>query len=195
MAVERFEKIKGLLTDSALDLSLRYRFAAGGRRAELEQQQARFSIEQVKSKRKIFEEYEKSRQTTELRSKIEKARSDELRAKAVMELREGPLNRQRTPNQKNRLSASQTKVLGLLDQALAIDGNVQSMLEQLSKNAKSDAGLQKDITDGANQLEAIVDRAEDERAVGSFARLKESVERQSQPKRKYRPPISKTKDK
>ena len=63
------------------------------------------------------------------------------------------------------------------------------MLERLSKNAKSDAGLQKEITDGANQLEAIVDRAEDERAVGSLTRLKESVERQAQPKRKSRLPF------
>jgi hypothetical protein len=192
-AAKRFDTIKRLLTPSASDLSLRYRFEVGGLRAELEARRAGFSIEQAVSKRKVLEEYEKDKQTKELRSKIEIARSEELRAKAVLEL--GPLNRPRVAVQKDRLTTSQSRLLGLIDEALSIDGKVQAMIEELSKNTKSDPGLQKEITDRANQLEAIVDRAEDERAVGSFIRLKESVERQSQPKRKSRLPLRRTTNK
>ena len=116
-AVKRFDTIKRLLTDSASDLSLRFRFEVGGLRAELEERRAGFAIEQVESKRKVLKEYEKDKQTNELRSKIEKARSEELRAKAVLELGDGMLNHLRTAIQKNRFNPSQTRLLGLLDQA------------------------------------------------------------------------------
>jgi hypothetical protein len=192
MAIERFEKIKGLLKDSASHLSLRYRFEVGGLRAELEQRRAGFAIEQVKSKRQVFEEYEKNRQTTELRSKIELARSDELRAKASMELGEALINRSRPMGGKNALSRSQVRVLELLNQALVMDGKVRAMLDQLSKNAKLDAGLQKEIAESTNKLEAIVDRAEDELTVGSLGALKESIERASRPPRRFRLPFSGT---
>ena len=92
-AAKRFDTIRRLLTDSASDLSLRFRFEVGGRCAELEEQRARFSVEQIASKRKVLEDFEKGKQTNLLRSKIEEARSDELRAKADMELREGWLKR------------------------------------------------------------------------------------------------------
>jgi hypothetical protein len=56
------------------------------------------------------------------------------------------------------------KLLGLLDHALAVDERIRSKLVNLRKNGKTYVGLQKEITELTNQLEAAVDRAETEDA-------------------------------
>ena len=94
--------------------------------------------------------------TKELKSEIEKCRSGELAAKANWVLQEGRLKRSGAASKKGELPGPEKTVLGSLDQAFAIDGAIRGKLEQLSKSGKTDAGLQKEIADATNQLEAVM---------------------------------------
>jgi chromosome segregation ATPase len=170
VADERLEKIKKLFEKSAAGVDIEYRFEVGRLIAELDEKRAGFSIEQAKSKLKVLREYEKDKRTKDLKSEIERASSNELAAKAQLTLTEAQLRRSRRPGRE--LSESEKKLLGLLEQALAVDERVRGKLEELRKNGKTDAGLQKEITKLTNQLEAAVDRAEAEDARARFEALK-----------------------
>jgi hypothetical protein len=175
VADERFERIKKLFEKSAVGVDLEYRFEAGRFIAELEGKKAGFAIEQAKFKLKVLREYEKDKRTKELKAEILGAKSKELVAQADLTLAEAPLRRPRRGGKE--LSDSQKKLLGLLDRALAVDEAVRRKLEELSTNGKTDAGLQTEITELANQLEAAVDRAEAEDALVRFDAVKSAVGR------------------
>ena len=175
VAEERFERIKKLFEKSATGVDLEYRFKVGRFIAELEERKAGISIEQAKSKLKVLREYEKGMRTRVLKAEIERAGSEELVAKAKRSSAEAALRRSRTTGRE--LSESEKRLLGLLDQSLAVDEVVRGKLEELRKNGKTDAGLQKIITELANQLEAAVDRAEAEDARARFDALKSAVGR------------------
>ncbi len=173
VAEERIERIKKLFEKSAVGVDIEYRIEVGRFIAELDERRAGLSIEQAQSKLKVLREYEKEKRTKELKAEIERAGSNELAAKASWVLAESALKRPRRGGKD--LSDSQKKLLGLLDRALAVDLAVRGKLEELSKNGKTDAGLQKEITDLTNQLEAAVDRAEAEDALMRFDAVKSAV--------------------
>ncbi len=175
VADERFERIKKLFERSAVGVDLEYRFEAGRFIAELEKKKAGFAIEQAKFKLKVLREYEKDKRTKELKAEIAGAESKELVAKVDLNLAEAAIRRPRRGGKE--LSDSQKRLVGLLDRALAVDTAVRSKLEELGKNGKTDAGLEKEITELANQLEAAIDRAEAEDAIIRFDALKSAVER------------------
>jgi hypothetical protein len=172
---ERFEQNKNLPVESASSLVRQYDLEARRLIAELEEKKAGFAIEQAESKLKILKEYEKEKRTKELQAEIERSRSDELRAKAEIGQAEAELKRSRRP--KPEPSESQKQALALLEQAFAFDETIQGKLAQLAKNGKIDAGLQKEIADSTNQLEATLDRAEADSAIARFDALKQQFGR------------------
>jgi hypothetical protein len=67
--------------------------------------------------------------------------------------------------------------IALLDRAIPIEEQAHTRLDQLVKEGKSSDVLQKEVRDLANQLGAIVDRAEAAKAAADFARLKPRIQR------------------
>ncbi len=178
-AIERCAKIKELSKGSASDLELEDRFEDGRVASELEQERAQFAIDLAKSKLFVLKTFKKHQRTMELKAEIERASSNELAAKAGLSLAEAQLKRSRKAG--GELSESKKKLLGLLDQALAVDEGIRGKLVELRKNGKTDAGLQKEITELTNQLEAAVDRAEAEDARARFDAVKNAVGRAAAP--------------
>ena len=114
-ADQRYKKIMPLLDKSAVSVGLEARFIAGRTVAELGRKKAGFSIEQAQARLIVLKEYQKDKHVKELRSAIEKARSQELAAKASVDLELAKLSRQRRANPE--LSASQKNALDLLGKA------------------------------------------------------------------------------
>ena len=158
LAAERYKKIKPLLDKSATSVDLDYRLMPGKALAQLGLERARFSVEQMMQRLKILREYEKNRRVNELRSAVEKARSDELARNASMELEQGKLKRLDRPNPEP--SAAQKGALDLLGKALGIEGEIRDTLDRLARNGKPDAELQTATTKAIGELEKVIDQAE-----------------------------------
>ena len=137
-AIERCAKIKELSKNSASDLELEDRFEEGRVASELEQQRAEIAIDLAKSKLLVLKTFTKHQRTTELKSQIERARSNELAVKAELTLAEAQLRRARGAGRE--LSEPEKKLLGLLDQALAVDQGIRAKLEKLRKNGRTRRG-------------------------------------------------------
>jgi hypothetical protein len=174
-ARERFKKIKSLSTGSVSDLRLELRFEAGSLVAELEVERAGLALEQAKSRLKVLNEYEKPKRTSDLKAAIYMARSNELGARVELGLVQESLSRSRKRIERTKLSAREKTVIALVDQACSIDGTVRGKLEQFERTGKADATLQKEITESTNQLEAVINRAESERAAALIDVLKKAM--------------------
>jgi hypothetical protein len=177
MAMERFEKIKGLSDGSATDLELEYNFGAGEVVAKLSEQRARFAMEQATSRLTVLKEYEAPRRTKELRAGIERARADELAKQAALELEQGKLRQLKRRSEQKDLPARDQKLLASLDRAFSIDSSIRAKVDLLVRNGKIDAGIQKEIQELANQLESEVDRAESGSAEARFDDFKKKIGR------------------
>ena len=188
-AGERLEKFRRLSSGSASDLMFEYQFQAAGFIAELEQKRAKFAIEQAASNLKVLMEYTKEKRTKELMSAIEKARSEELAAKAVSQLEEGRLVELRGRSKSGARPESKKKAIDAINQALAIDVAIRAKLEELTQNGKIDVGLQKEIADSTNRLGIMIENAENERSLAGFDRLKAEIDRATEPRPLFRLPF------
>jgi hypothetical protein len=197
VAIERLEKIKRLSTGSAPDLELEYRFENGGVVAGLEQNRARFGVELAASQLRLLKEFSKHQRSMELESKVKRALSEELAKRAELQMEQGKLNVLKREAQNKDVRSGDAELLRLfaaplrsIDEAISIDGNVRGKLEQLAKSGKSDAGVQKEIRDSTNQLEALIDRAEVTGALSRFEYVKKSIEHTTGQRLRARTPSS-----
>ncbi len=117
------------------------------------------------------------KRTKELKSEIERARSGELAKQATLELEQGKLSHLKQATKKKDIPAREQKLLASLEHAFSIDATIRAKLEQVAKNGKIDAAVQKEIQDLANQLESGLDRAESGRAQARFDDLKKQIRR------------------
>ena len=95
-ASKRYARFKQVKTGSAADLVRGWQFEVGETIARLEQKRARFALEQAQSKLKVLLEYEHGKNVRELRSAVEKARSDELARQASQDLEHAKLDETRS---------------------------------------------------------------------------------------------------
>ncbi len=188
-AGERLEKFRRHATGTASDLFFEYQFQAAGAVAELEWKRATFVLEQAGSKRKVLTDYTKSKRTKELRAALEKARSEELMAKAVSASEEGKHAKLRDGSKGGTLPDSKKKAMLALEEALATELAIRAKIEQLGQSGKIDAGLQKEIADSTNQLGGIVENAEGECALVALDKLKVEIERAAERKQRFRLPF------
>jgi hypothetical protein len=156
---------------------LGYKYEDGITIAELGQHRAQLAVEMVNSKQKEWLALTKIQRLKELMSKIEKARSDELRFQAALHLEEGKRRGMQGQSKLKDIPAAEKRLLALLDETVSIDAAIRGKLEQLTKNGSTGAGLQKEILESTNRLESVVERAEIERAAARFDKLKDEIHR------------------
>jgi hypothetical protein len=176
-AIERCAKVKTLSKNSASDIEIEDRLEDGRVVSELEQQRAEIGIAQAKSKLLVLKTFTKHQRTKELKSAIERTGANELEKQIRMRQEKAKLELMRTQGQKKDLRAEDARALEWLDQAISIDGDLRGKLGRLIKNGKSDGVLQKEIADSTNQMEAVIDRAEAEHALGRFDAVKDAIRR------------------
>jgi hypothetical protein len=186
LAKERLAKIRQASRGSAGDLSLEYTFADRLSMAQLQEQKAKFALEAAESKLKVLLDYTQPKRLKELQAAVEKAHSDELAKQAAWEIEKAKLERLQKAGEPQQLSVGRNRVLALLDQAIPIDEQVRTKLEQLIKNGKPDDPLQKEIRDLTNQLQALLYQAEEEQAAARFdqwkPRIQQAARRAAAPK-------------
>jgi len=148
--------------------------------AELEEKKAGFLAEEAESKRKVLIEYTKPRQIKQLRSEVEKARSDEAAKRVTWQIEQSKLKRMQQMIKARELAASATKArnphdrqaLAALDRAIPVQKQLRAKLEQLAKAGKPDDPLRQEIQSLTNQLQALVDQAEIERTAALFDKIR-----------------------
>jgi hypothetical protein len=159
-AKERLNEIKKASRESTVDILMEY---DAERRVTAEQwaeQAARFVLEQAKSKKRVLVEYTKAFTIQQLRSNVEKARSEELAANATWELESAKVKQLERDAAANRPPTDAKQVLVLLDQAIAFAERIRGMVAQLNGDGKHDESIQKEMDDATSRLRAIVEEAD-----------------------------------
>jgi hypothetical protein len=181
-ARERRAKIKQVRTGSAGDLARGWQFESGEVVAQFQEKKARFALEQAQSKLKVLCEYQGPQTERELKSRIEKARSDELARRATSELEQSKLiklKRMKDPPQiRGKLTEQRIRALASLERAIPIEEQLSARLEQIKDGGQPDDSLGKEITELARQLQEIVDTVQGEEAAAALTRLKSRLRRQ-----------------
>jgi hypothetical protein len=148
--------------------------------AELQEKKAGYVLEQAESKRKVLLEYTNGFRSRELRAQVEKARSEELHAKATRELEAFRLNKLQQTQKEGELAAGRARsrdphdrqALTALDRAIPVEEQLRAKLERADKSSTTDSQRQQEIQNLSNQLRALVDQADIERSAARFDALK-----------------------
>jgi len=183
IAKDRLVQIKQTSQGSTSDIANEFRFNDQVVIAELEVTNAGFAIEQAESKLKVLLEYTKPKRVNELRSNVEKARSDELAKRATWSLEQSRLQALqrmidgRAPGARGKKARDllDRQALVSLDRAIPIEEQIRTKLELLTKSGRPDDPLRNEIQDLTNQLQALVDQAEIERSGARFDKLKTRI--------------------
>ena len=179
-AREHYAKIKQVSTGSAADLAAEWQLEAAETSAVFKQKMARYSLENAQSKLKVLLEYEKHKNELELRSGIEKARSDELARRATWELEQSKLKQmQNLARSQGRLDAGRKRILALLHQAIAVEEPLSTRLDKTGPGNQPDDAFRKEITDLTTRLRELVDRAQGEADAAALSDLKSRLHRAS----------------
>ena len=166
IAEERLARIKEFLKDeSPLSVQLMDSYTAAAFIPKLEEQKAKFSLEQAESQKRVLLEDTKGVRTRELRSAIEKADSDELVKQLTWDIEKSRLGKAKRMLRNPDLSEVQKRILALIQQAYPVEGAIEVKLAQLVSDGKADEALQVSLRDLTNQLDSLVARAEGERSV------------------------------
>jgi len=148
--------------------------------AELEEKKAGFQLEQAQAKLRVLLGYTKGVRERELRSQVEKARSDELANRATVALEGSKLTKlQQTIKGRDVPQAAGGKqnihdrqALAVLDHAIPIEEQLRAKLNELAKPIKAAEGLRHETENLLTRLRATVDQAEIERSAARFDALK-----------------------
>jgi hypothetical protein len=180
-ANDRLARIKQLKNGTTDYLVNQWRFEWAVVAAELQVQKAKFVVDQAQSKLNVLLEYQQGKTIRELKSKIEKARSDELAKKATWQLEQSKLSKvkqmQDPTKSQSLLTASRKRILGLLDRAIPIEEHLIELFNQFKQANPPPDALGKEITDLTRKLQQIVDEAQAEHDAASLARLKSKLRR------------------
>jgi hypothetical protein len=177
LAKEKLALIKQLSKGSAEDLANEFRFEDDVVAAELREPKARLAVEQAKSRLKFLREYTRPKVVKELKSEVEKARSDELAKHARWELEKLKLKKLEAAIKSQEPTIPERRVLTLLTRALPIAEQLSARLDQVKKDVEPGDSLRMELTDLTNQLQALVDQAQNEQAAAMWAKLKPKVHR------------------
>jgi uncharacterized protein YigA (DUF484 family) len=180
---DRLAQIKKASKGSTSDLSHEFGYEDALAQAQNRLPRAEMAFKQAQTKLKTLVEYTKPLRLKELGSEVEKARADELAKKAEWEVQQAKLKKLneaikaenlRSPEQ-NAVDLLARQARASLERAISIEGQIQTKLEQLTKNGKRDDPLQKEIEDLTNQLDSVIVQAEVERSAALFAALKTKI--------------------
>lgn len=171
----RLAKIKQASRGTAEDLALEYSFEDSVAQAVLREPRARLEVDKAQAKLDALRQFTGPKRVKELKSEVEKARSDELAKKARWEIEKFKLIKLHEAATVQAPGVHEKQVLTLLDQAVRILDQVSTKLDQADKDQTADEPLRKEIADLTGQLQALVERARGEVAAAKWAKLKPRV--------------------
>jgi hypothetical protein len=160
MTRELLGRVKKAASGSVFDIMSVAQMEGNVYEALLSKVKTELALDQAKTKLKLLEEYEKPKRLKELRSEVEKARSDELNREMTLEVEKSKLARMKKPAEAARLPAKYQHILSLLADAVRLDGQVRGKLAKLGpKDDDPHAGPRKDLEELARSLDARVSEA------------------------------------
>jgi hypothetical protein len=171
----RLARIKQASRGTPEDLALEYAFEDKIVQASQREPGARLTLEKAQSKLDMLRKYVMPKRVKELRSEVEKARSDELAKQARWELEKSKLENLKEATKGQDRGSHEQRVLALLDRAVAIAEQLKTKLDQPEKDRASGEQLRKEIADLRGQLQALVEQAQAEHAAAKWAKLKPTV--------------------
>jgi len=175
VAKDRLAKIKKVSRGAGQDLFYEYTFEDRVAEFQIREPRVRLAFEKAKSKLDGLEKYVRPKRVKELKSAVEKARSDELALQARWKQEELKLAKlQKASNGQNR-GPQGRQVLELLDQAISIADQLKTKFDQVEKDHEPGDSVRKEITDLTGRLQAVVAQAQREQAAASWANLKPTV--------------------
>lgn len=147
------ERVKRAATGTVLDFIHIEQVEAMAKMAILSKEKAKFTAEQVRSKLKLLDEYEKPKRLAELRSAVERARSDELSEQQTLELEKAKLVVMKKRAEGYKVPEKYKLILSLLADAVQLEGQVRDKLAKLDLQKELPQGEPiKQITDMAGTL-------------------------------------------
>ncbi len=148
------------MKDSTSDLAIEWSLEGAYLSAQLVQKPNQFAIEVAETKLRVLDQYERPVRVKELRSDLEKARSDELAKQASLSLSQAILTKmQRDGTAHPALTKRQEQMLSLLKIAIPIEEKWRNQLEQAEKGGGVGEAQRNEIVNVARHLREIVDLA------------------------------------
>ncbi len=170
-AEDQLAKITQASTGSVGEMSIEFQFEGKLEVAKLGERRAGFALKQAESKKKVLLQYTKQHRHQELLSDVEKARSDELSAKAMLELELAKTKKLEREAKQKDLPPDLKRTLVLLDRATAVQEEIRRKLDDAAKQGNVTDVLRNDIRDQTSRLTALVDEADGERAAHQIDKL------------------------
>jgi len=148
--------------------------------ADMEEKKAELQLRRAETKRDVLLNITKPVRAAELRSAVERERSEELAKRATLSLEGSKLSMGKQIKKAHELAAAAGKArnphdrqaLAALDRAIPVEEQLRTMLEQAAKTGKADDRVRQNVQDLTNQLRALVAQAEIERSAACFDALK-----------------------
>ena len=135
-------------------------FPFGELAAQNRQELARLQVEAARSKLKVLEGFERRQRTGELKAEREKARADELAAKATLELEAVKLNKLQRGGKVANLPAEDRQILALLDRAIPIEAQLREKLGAVSGSGHAGEPVPNEIGGLISELHSLINRAQ-----------------------------------
>jgi hypothetical protein len=171
----RLAKIKQASRGTAEDLSLEFAFEDKVVQASQREPRARLTLENAQAKLDALRKYVMPRRVKELRSEVEKARSDELATQARRELEKSKLENLQEGTKRQNRAPHEQRVLTLLDRAVSIAEQLETKLDQAEKDREPGDQRRKEIADMTARLQSLVEQAQAEAAAAKWAKLKPTM--------------------
>jgi hypothetical protein len=181
LARERYERFKHVKTGSAADLARGWQLEVSEAIARNELKRAQFALELAESNLKVFREFKYKQDLLNLRSRFEKARSNELAMKASWELEVSRLKvLERWGDSKARrlpISDERKRALELLSRAIPLEEKLSARLDQIKNDGGATEANSKEIAGSIDDLRQILERARDATQASEMVQLRAKLHR------------------
>jgi hypothetical protein len=174
-AKDQLAKINRASAGSATDLANQYIAEDRVKDAENQRDQTKYRIADAQRKLKLLLKREKPRRVRERRGAVEQAHADELSKQANFQHETAGLQRSQELSKSLRPSDQERRALGLLDRAIPIEEQVRTRLKEVAGERTTSPMFQKDILDLIDQMQVLVNQAQDQENEAGCRRLKASV--------------------
>lgn len=146
--------------------------------AELELKKSEMTLEVSEQKKLVLNRYTKEKVTRDREADLKDAHSEELRAKAELDLARGKLARAEKAAAAGRPTDSATaRILALIEQALPIEEKLQAGLARSRKDGGLGESQVREMRGWSDDLAALIDEAEAVRAADALARVKPQLKK------------------
>ncbi len=146
--------------------------------AELELKKSEISLETAEQRKLILNKYTKGKVTRDLEADLKNAHSEELRAKAELEVTRKKLARAEKAEATGRpADGAAARILALIDQALPIEEKLQAGLARFRKDGRLGESQIHELRGWSDDLAALIEEAAAVKAADELARLKPQLKR------------------